>query len=60
MWGVHSRHNFAQSVRSTNRNTPCVLRCCGPMFTNISPSGAYVEFNGLGIVKMRSHENRCR
>src|SRR5438270_11345300 len=27
---------ISPSVRSTSRNTPCVLGCCGPMLTSIS------------------------
>src|SRR5487761_255130 len=35
MCGVTS-DTISPSVRSTSRNTPCVLGCCGPMFTSIS------------------------
>src|SRR5579872_882780 len=53
------------SVRSTSRNTPCVLGCCGPMLTSISSvrtsnsmtvgSGAVtVAMQSPGIVEDRS------
>src|SRR3990172_6037268 len=35
MWGVTS-DTIPPSVRKTSRSTPCVLGCCGPMFTSIS------------------------
>ena len=35
MCGVTSE-TISPSVRSTNRSTPCVLGCCGPMLTSIS------------------------
>src|SRR5437763_933368 len=41
------------SVRSTSRSTPCVLGCCGPMFTSISSvrtSNSMTVASGLAFV----------
>src|SRR5579883_1551865 len=47
MTGVHSTTVSPSSV-STRRRTPCVLGCCGPMFSTIScvvsPSGACAKW----------------
>src|SRR5213596_168427 len=49
------------SVRSTNRSTPCVLGCCGPMLTSISSvrtSNSMTVWSGFVTVAMGSLQRR--